>query len=146
MSIPTPVPLRPRIAVKAVGTLTVLFGVVYVTAGGALIFGASNMATTPAGGWAPFMRIIAGLLTLVGGGILLVGILGVVAGFGVLFRKRWGRILAFIFAALATLFGLAHSLDDDPAAGTLAFGAAQILFGIFAFVVLIRNGAGSVRQ
>jgi hypothetical protein len=56
----------------------------------------------------------------------------------VLLRKQGARILTFILAVLVILWGLL-SLG---ALGTpvIPFAAAQILYGILAFVILIKKG------
>ena len=71
------------------------------------------------------------------------GILEMLAGSGVLWRKQWGRILTFIVAVLAILWGVAslgaYTQDANGNAFFIAFGAIQILYGILAFVVLIQK-------
>jgi hypothetical protein len=76
------------------------------------------------------------------------GILGMLAGSGVLLRLHWGRILTFIVAIVAILWALdsvdAYKHQDDDyqwKTALIPFAAAQVLYGILAVVILIKNGA-----
>jgi hypothetical protein len=140
----------PSVAVTVIGLLTVLWGGAYAALGGSLVFAAAAAserlgAEDQAGGLAEVDRwltsFFAGLATAVGVVLLVQGVLGVLAGSGVLWRKPWGRILAFVVAALALLWGLLFLGGHDRGPTSLALGAAQVLYGAVAFVVLIRNGA-----
>ncbi len=77
---------------------------------------------------------------MVGIAFLPLGILGLLAGLGVLLRKQWGRILAFVLATLAVLLGLIwfsgveNVIEDTTDVG---LGAAQLLYGILAFLILM---------
>jgi hypothetical protein len=76
------------------------------------------------------------------------GILGMLAGWGVLLRLQQGRILTFIVAIVAILWALdsvdayKHQNDDYQwKTALIPFAAAQVLYGILAVVILIKNGA-----
>ena len=57
--------------------------------------------------------------------------------------------MTFIVAVLAILLGLvclgAYKQDADGNAFFIAIGVAQILYGVLALVILIKNGAESSR-
>jgi hypothetical protein len=82
---------------------------------------------------------------VIGVAFLLQGVLGMLAGLGVLWHKPWGRIMTFVVAVLAILWGLASLGFYDQGAIYIAFGAAQLLYGILAFVILIKSGAAFSR-
>jgi peptidoglycan/LPS O-acetylase OafA/YrhL len=73
-------------------------------------------------------------------------LLGLLAGWGVLRRRQWGRALAFVLAALALLLGLLWVCGGNGEPVDLALGGVQILYGIFATVVLTRRGAEFSRR
>jgi hypothetical protein len=89
--------------------------------------------------------MFAGLMTVIGVASLLQGVVGMLAGLGVLWRKQWGRIVTFILAVLAILWGLLFmggSFEGgafEQGATYIALGAAQLLYGILAFVILIQK-------
>jgi hypothetical protein len=96
-------------------------------------------------GLAPLFGDIASaigeLLVYVGAaGLLLSGLL-LLASLGVLWRKRWGRILTLVLAALTTLWTLIN-LDIIAAVagapGGLALVAAQLLYVVLAVRTLIK--------
>ena len=87
------------------------------------------------GGIVPVLLIALGVV------FLLLGILGLLAGLGVLLRQQWGRILTFIVAVAVILTGLLVVSGSDQEPTDIAVGAGQILYGIAAFVILITNGA-----
>jgi hypothetical protein len=65
--------------------------------------------------------------------------LALLAGLGVLWRKRWGQILACVMAALIAVSGLCRLSAYDQGLVYLAFGTAQIVYAFVAFAILIRN-------
>ena len=65
----------------------------------------------------------------------------VLAGLGALLRRQWGRILTLIMSVLAILWGLAALGAYEKGTSYIAFGAAQILYAVLAFVILVKNGA-----
>jgi len=85
--------------------------------------------------------LFAGLATVIGVGLLVQGVLGALAGAGALRRRQWGRALTFLAAALAVLWGLLFLGGHDQEPTSVALAAAQVLYGVVAFVVLVRNGA-----
>jgi hypothetical protein len=109
--------------------------------GGTIVWGGAAMANDPAGGWGPLLRVFAGLIVVLAVPFLLQGVLGLLAGCGVLMRKPWGRLLTFPLAVLAGLWGFAFLGDFEHDGSSIALGAVQLLYGILALVILIRNGA-----
>ena len=144
-AVSTAAPTRPsnRIAVTVLGLITLLLGGVYAALGGQLILGGAGWFAQPSGD--PWVQVIAlggivpATIILLGIAFLVQGLLGLLGGSGVLLRRPWGRILTFILAVLAILLGLAWVSGGEAA--DIALGAAQVLFGILAFVILIRKGA-----
>ena len=143
-----------NVALTVIGLMTILWGVAHAVLGSCLILSGDTVDNNlrpddPAGGLAPLLRIMAGLMIMIGVVVLLLGVPGMLAGFGVLWRKQWGRILAFVFAVLVIMVGLlalsAYNRDAAGNATFIAFGAAEILYGILALVVLIMNGVAFVR-
>jgi hypothetical protein len=132
--------------VTALGLSTLLFGGAYAALGGGLIIGGVNWFMHPPSK-EPMVRVITlggivpALIIVLGGAFLLPAFLGLLAGWGVLLRKQWGRILAFIVAVVAILLGLLWVSGSDPDANAIAIGAAQLLYSILAFVILIVKGA-----
>jgi len=120
-------------------------GCAYAALGGGLIIAGADWLVHPSkeplvqvmalGGIAPAFMIVFGVA------FLPPGILGLLAGLGILLRKQWGRILTFILAVAAILLGLVWVGGSDQEATDIAIGAAQILYGILAFVILIKKGA-----
>jgi hypothetical protein len=144
-----------NIAVTVIGLFTMLWGASYAALGGSVIFGATAMMAEHPGDhtggladvdhWVASM--FAGLTTVIGFALLLQGSVGILAGLGVLWRKQWGRIGTFILAALAILWGLLFMGGAfeggafEHGISYIALGAAQLLYGILAFVILIQKGA-----
>ena len=126
------------VAVTVLGLITLLIAGVYLAIGGVLTWGGAAMANDPAAGWGPLLEVFAVLTAVLGVLFLLQGVLGLLAGWGVLKRKRWGRLLTFPLAVLAVMWGLAF--QEANSNSSIALGAAQLLYGAFALVVLIRNG------
>jgi hypothetical protein len=137
------------VIVTVLGLLTLLWGVAGAVCGGILIFAGGDLAVrmkddAAAGGYAFLIRLIADFMIVIGVAILLQGVLGTLAGLGTLLRKPWGRILTCIMAVLAILWGLlflSGYQHSDPNYAEIAAGAAQVLYGILALVVLMMNGA-----
>jgi hypothetical protein len=129
--------------VTVVGLITLL-GVAYTALGGWLLFAGADLNTRlendPAGGMAPVLQLLAGFMVVIGVAFIVQGVPGVLAGWGVLSRRSWGRILALIVAALAAPWGLAFLVISRGDVTFITLGAAQVLYGILAFAVLIRAG------
>jgi len=99
-----------RVVVTLLGLITLLLGGAYAALGGQLILGGAGWLVQPGGD--PWVQVIAlrgivpAMIILLGIAFLVQGLLGLLAGSGVLLRKQWGRILTFILAILAILLGL----------------------------------------
>src|SRR5262245_17239881 len=126
------------LSVTVVSLITMLFGAAYAILGASLIFGGAEMAKDPAGGG--LLEILGGILAVFGGAFLLQGVPMMLAGLGSLLRRQWGRILTLIMAVLAILWGLTALGAYDKGTSYIAFGAAQILYAILTFVILVKNG------
>jgi hypothetical protein len=133
------------VAVTALGLATLLLGAAYAALAGQLIFGGVGWFVRPNGDpWAQIaglFGLLPALIIVVGVAFLPLGALGVLAGLGVLWRKPWGRTLAFVLAVPAALLGLLWAGGADGDATEIALGAAQVLYGLLTLVVLIRKGA-----
>jgi hypothetical protein len=140
MSIATPAGPGRSVAVRVIGLITLLVGVAYAVLGGdALVVGTAaerRLENDPAGGLGFLLQIVAGFVIVIGVAFLLQGLLGMLAGLGVLWYKPWGRVMTFILAVLAILWGLASLSFYDRGVIYIAFGGAQILYGILAFAIL----------
>lgn len=136
--------------VTAVGLLTLLAGGLYAVVGGLLIAAGADadrrLEGDPAGGFGWLLQILAAFTAAVGVAALLVGVIGVVAGWGVLSRRPWARVLTLVVAALATVAGVGWVVGGEPDATDFAVGAGHFLYGTFALVVLARNGAEFARR
>jgi hypothetical protein len=145
MSLATPAIPGKSVAVTVLGLGTLLLGGCYAAFGGSAIFAGADWFAHPSK--EPMVQVIAlggivpGLLIMFGVAFLVQGILGLLAGLGILLRKQWGRILTFIVAIVAILWGLVWVGGSDQGATDIAVGAAQILYGLLAFVILIKKGA-----
>jgi hypothetical protein len=133
------------VAVTTIGLLTLLWGVGYAVLGGSAIVGGIGWLTQPGDDpWTPVITLfgfLPALVVVIGIAFLLVGILGLLAGSGVLRLKQWGRILTFLAAVLAILLGAASlSAYEGATALEIALGVVQILYGILAIVILSMNG------
>jgi hypothetical protein len=131
--------------VTAVGLVTLLFGLAYGALGGSLVFVGDALAEPlrkgdQAGGLAVGLWLVGVVASVAGALFLAQGVLGLLAGWGVLGRKPWGRVLALILAALAVLWGLLSLGAYAKGATYIVLGAAQLLYGTLAFIILIRSG------
>ncbi len=146
MSTAAPEGSSKSVAVTIVGLLTLLFGLAYAGLGGSLVFAGADLAKrmeggNAAGGFGWLLKLMAEVGVVIGIAFLVSGVLGILAGLGTLSRQQWGRILTFITAALAMLLGLLSLSAYDEGAVEAVLGAVQLLYGILAFVILIKNGA-----
>jgi hypothetical protein len=86
------------------------------------------------------------ILLVAGVVFLMQGVAGMLAGSGVLLRRQWGRIVTFILAVPTILWGSLCLLvswggpDEGWSVFHAACGTALILYGIFALIILIKNG------
>ncbi len=143
-----PVERNKSIVVMVIGLLTILWGGTHL----ALSVCSSlpgDYWVEPVGGFAP-VHWIAGVpySSVVGVAFGLQGGLGMLAGSGILLRLQWGRILTFIVAIAAILWALdsadAYKHEGDNyqwKRALIPFAAVQVLYGVLAFVILIKNGA-----
>jgi hypothetical protein len=141
----SPVGAKKTVAVTVIGLITLLLGGAYAVLGGQLIWAGASWAGRadgdPWGQFASLFGIIPALLIVVGVAFLLPSLLGLLAGSGALLREQWGRILTLILAGLAMPLGVVWMAAANQNAADIALGAAQVLYGILAFVILIGNGA-----
>lgn len=139
-------PPRRSFAVTAIGVLTLLVAALYALAAGGLLFigfAAGTEAAAPTrqpSGWEGLGMMVAAFAALLGVAFGLLVALGIPAGVGVLLCRPWGRILAFIFAPLALVVGIAFALSTPDELYVL-IGLAQILYGFFAILVLSLGGS-----
>ena len=132
------------VAVTVVGAIALLCGVGYLVLAGQLILGVAGWFAQPAPDpskqvIAPIAALAAPLLVLLGVLFLAVGILDLVAAFGVFLRKQWGRVLTLVMAAPAVVFGLlwlSGVQDVTQDATDLAIGVGQILYALVAILIL----------
>jgi len=85
--------------------------------------------------------IVPGFIIMFGIFFLPPGILALCAGAGVMMRKPWGHMLTYVVAIIAITLGLIWAIGSDQDLPHIAVGAAQILYGILAVVVLTVNCA-----
>jgi hypothetical protein len=134
-----------HVVITIFAAITLFIGFAYAAFGGWLIVaGASLLADPPADPWkqmAFLFGILPAFIVMIGLAFLPLGILGLLAGLGILLRRGWGRILTYILAASAALLGLVWLAGSDGEAIDIALGAAQVLYGILAFVILITKSA-----
>src|SRR6476469_10138103 len=83
----TPAGASTTVVVTILGLLTLLVGGGYLAMGGVLVWSGAAMATDAAGGWGPLLQVFAGLSVVLAVPFLLQGVLGLLAGGGVLLRK-----------------------------------------------------------
>jgi hypothetical protein len=135
-------------AATAIGLITVFWGGAHIALGVFCPLPGDNWVVNTGLGFAP-VRWIAGDTydSNIGIAFAVQGILGVLAGAGILLRLQWGRILTFIVAIVAILWALdaidAYKHQDNQyrwETALLPFAAAQVLYGVVAFVILIKNG------
>jgi hypothetical protein len=133
------------VAVTVLGLLTLLLGCAYVAFGGSAIFAGADWFVH--GNQEPMADVIAlggivpGFIIMFGIFFLPPGILALCAGAGVMMRKPWGHMLTYVVAIIAITLGLIWAIGSDQDLPHIAVGAAQILYGILAVVVLTVNCA-----
>ena len=107
-----------NVAVTILGLVTLLLGGAYATLGGQLIWAGASWAWRAEGDpWGPVASLFGigrVLVIAVGVAFLPLGLLGLLAGLGCLRRDPWGR--------------------------DFALGAAQVVYGIVALVIVIKEG------
>jgi hypothetical protein len=141
MSIEPPARQSKNVAVMLLGAATLLVGGAYAGFGAFLVLAGTGWLVQPnSEPWLPALFLGRSIAIVIGIAFLPLGTLGLLAGLGVLLRKEWGRTLTLFFAAVAFLLGLvwvsgAENVVQD--ATDVWVGAAQLLYGILAFLFLI---------
>jgi hypothetical protein len=140
MSSETTVRAEKSVAVTAIGILTILWGGIYSVLGGMLAFAGDSLwgnldPNDPVGGFGPILKILAGLMMVIGVVWLVQGIPALFAGWGVLQRRQWGRIPTFLVALLAMFWSLFLLFSSDTK--WIAIGVIEFAYGVLAFVILI---------
>lgn len=99
-------PVRSRLEkhLPVLALIWVVYSLVRVFAGGAALFvGSMFIPHTFMFGW-PFSHFfLPGLITTIGVGVLVLGVLGMATGWGLWQREPWARIVALILGVLALL-------------------------------------------
>jgi hypothetical protein len=133
------------VAVTVLGLVTLLVGAGYGAFACSAIFAGADWFVHPSK--EPMVQVVAlggivpGLIVLFGMAFLPLGVLGLCAGVGVLWRKQWGRVLTFILAVVAILLGLLWLGGSELEPTDIAIGAGQLLYGVLALVILFTYGA-----
>jgi uncharacterized membrane protein (DUF2068 family) len=100
------IPARARIEkhLPALALIWIIYSLLRVFAGGAVLFvGSMFVPHVFMFGW-PFSHFfLPGLITSLGVGVLVLGVLGVAAGWGLWQREPWARIVALILGVLSLL-------------------------------------------
>ena len=93
----------------------------------------------------PLIWFVSGLVSVPWGSLLLLG------GLGLLYRKRWARILTLVVTTLVLLWGLAY-VSVGLLSGTLdgigiglGLGVPLILYSTYVLAVLVKNRAEFTR-
>jgi len=138
------------LAVTVVGLATLLLGVGYTILGCVFIYSGVHAAQTlpdddATQGWGPFLAFVSGIVALIGVLFVAPGVVGIAAGAGVLYRKSWGRVLTFLIAAVAIVWGVAFVAISDHGGTLIAFGVAQIVYGVAAVVVMFTRSEDFAR-
>jgi hypothetical protein len=135
--------------VRAMAAVTLLVGAGYTCFGAFLIFAGAGWLVQPDNEpWLPALFLGRSITIVIGIAFLPLGILGLLAGLGSFLCKQWGHILTFILASLTILLGLIwisgveNVLQDTT---DVALGAAQLLYGILAFFILMFGWPGVQR-
>ena len=139
-------------AVTAVAIVNFVFGVLQLACGGCIALGGGLIAGL-AGGMAGELseqnpdvdpqaveaieamgQVGGGLIVVLGIAYLLFGVLLLVAGFGVLKRQSWGRILTLVLGGVAAALAIL-GITSGEWVGTIA----NIGYAILVFIVLLNK-------
>ncbi len=138
------------------GGLYVVWGVYLLIAGAQLVSGllqARDDAASLAGAEGKQVReganvvasglagMVATVVAIAAGCSMLQGLPLLLAGAGVLARRRWGRVLALVLAALGGLEGVACLFNAGRSAGVLAAGLVLLAYAVLTWVVLLSRRA-----
>jgi len=134
-----------RIAVRALGIATLVIGAAYVALGVALVAGGIAGAHDPSD-WQPLLALLGGMMIVIGLPFAGFGLLVVLAGVGLLFRKPWARWLTFALAIPVACIGYLFAGGPDPGPGATTVGTIQLLYAPIAYVVLIVSGPAFARD
>lgn len=122
--------------VTSVAVINFVFGGLQILCGGFILIGASFIAKAaqqdPNLG-AEEGAIIAGVILALAILSFALGGASILAGFGIIKRSQWGRILTLVLGGISMLFGVINLIGFNPIA-LLNFG-----YGIYVFVVLINS-------
>jgi type IV secretory pathway VirB2 component (pilin) len=87
-----------------------------------------------------FVGMLAGFGAVIGIIIVIVALLYIAAGYGLLKRRQWGRVLTLILGVLSALGGLSGLTQIRSDAGSaLGSAAIGIAYCVFAFVILLKK-------
>lgn len=114
-------PARPT-GVSILAILDILGGILAVLLGGVLA-ARSGSGLLNSVGFSGF----TGLVTAIGGGVVIAGLLAIFVGWGMWTGKGWAWIVALILAGLGVLGGL----------GSLAFGSTSALVSLVIDVIIV---------
>jgi hypothetical protein len=150
MSTEAPIGSVKSAAVTAIGLATVLRGFFFVAVA---VSGVCSVATLQISIGPDDPKPLATVLWIAAApfvfliciGFLCTGILALLAGPGVVFRKRWGRFLALIGCPVAVLWGWSslwvYAQEIAGRMSYLAFGTAEFLYGFLTLVALLARRA-----
>jgi len=128
---------------SALAVITLFWGVVHIALGGCFMSGGASLVSIPpdgaVGGFAPILGLVGGLMTVLGVAFLVQGLLAIAAALGILWRRGWGTALTVVLAVLSILWGLFSLAAYEAGAAYVAFGAGDLLYGIFAVVILVAS-------
>jgi len=110
-------------------------GILWLVYAGFRLLGAVAVGTFASFSWGPFDHLpffVPGLLRVVGGFLLVAGVLGALAGWGLMERRPWARMLAIVLGVLAlfrfpigTALGVYTLWVLAPAASEAEYRATQ---------------------
>ncbi|MBI3859635.1 MAG: hypothetical protein HY296_05275 [Thaumarchaeota archaeon] len=106
--------------VTVLAILDMVGGIIALLGGGLILAGSSYLGTL---GYGQF----AGLAAAFGGGLLVVGVLAIVVGYGMWSGKGWAYLLSIVLYIL----GIVTSL------GSLAFGNYSSIVGLVIYIIII---------
>jgi hypothetical protein len=101
---PAAVPTRLARHLPALAVIWIVYSLLRVFTGGAVLFlGSMFIPHTLMFGW-PFTHLfLPGLITSLGVGVLVLGVVGVAAGWGLWQREPWARIVALILGVITLI-------------------------------------------
>jgi hypothetical protein len=144
-------PMKPNKTnmVTILGWATFLWGGAHVVLGVFCDLPGDHWATTGAVGITPVQWIAGDAFdSNVGIAFAFQGILGILAGAGILLRLCWGRVLTLIVAGVAILWAveslnavITQPFDYEWWMALIPFAAVEVLFAFFAIRTLVKNRA-----